>query len=113
MEEYEEDFSKKPTLKKAVRLMEIYAHRDPIKNYDKAIYYGKTCIDLGCDTTSSGMFVNLWMAAVYHEMKDDRKACQYLRKALLLDKENRIEKYDYYKQEGLDPGLVQYCQDLK
>ncbi|MDY6863771.1 MAG: hypothetical protein SV062_12395 [Thermodesulfobacteriota bacterium] len=88
--EMERTFKNKPTIESGVVLLEKYAFL--IKNYDKALFYGKTCIDLGANDTQVGWLVNLWIAKVYTKVGDLEKARYYLGNAFELDSSDLIKE---------------------
>ncbi len=71
-----------------------------LKDYDKAIHYGRQCLNLGANKTSYAHLINLWLSASYLKKGDFDKAKEHLETAITLDnnkmieKSNSIEKFD-------------------
>jgi hypothetical protein len=65
---------------------------------DKALMYGRRCIDeLGSDKSEVGWYIRLIVAALYAEEGKDSEAMENLRMAIKIDKENVIEKMHMIK----------------
>ena len=98
----EKEYKERPSLKSAVLLTEKYIM---LEDYDKALYYGKSALDLGANEVRIGVNVNLWIADVYNRLGNIDCSCYYLQRALELDETNIIEKNNYIGQTNLQDIL--------
>jgi hypothetical protein len=98
IEEIETRFRTLPTLKDAMFLIDKYNY---LENYNKAIYYGNWCIDHDVNSTSSGVYVNFWMAEIYLKFGKFQLSRKYLTDALLLDKNDLIMEHNWIEKAGL------------
>jgi len=84
----EESFTKNPNIQDGGYLIEYYFEQG---DYEKALYYANTCIELGANATPIGYYVNLNMAQIYYKLKNIEMAKKHLKIAFELDKENMIK----------------------
>ena len=101
--EIEKAFKNNPTIDNGVILLEKYVFL--IKDYDRAVIYGESCINLGVNETSAGWLVNLWMAKVYSEKGNLHFARNYLGKAFELDYDNLIKENNSIENLGIQQVL--------
>ncbi len=95
-------FSKKPTISDAMFLIDRYYF---LKDYDKALFYGKACVDLGVNDTPKGVVVNFQLAVIYKEMNKYDLASTHLKKALELDRNNIIQNNKWIENYGMQDVL--------
>ncbi|HES59256.1 MAG TPA: hypothetical protein ENO18_02400, partial [Caldithrix sp.] len=75
-------FQKKPNVEDSGILMAEYFNK---KDFEKALYYGNKCIELGVNDTRAGFWVNYVMAKIYKETNQYDLANKYLNIAIALD----------------------------
>jgi tetratricopeptide (TPR) repeat protein len=99
-------FEKDPNIDDCVALMNDYLY---LKEYDKAIAYGQSCINIGVEKESPGFIVHLWMAAAYRKKDNFLDAKHHLQRALQLDKKNIIidnNNIEVYELQDVYQSLV-------
>lgn len=93
-------FSKSPNIDDGIYLINKYYYY--FKDYEKALFYAKQCINLGVNDTPGGRLVNFWMAVIYKETNRKELASKHLEMALKLDKDNLIQKHNWIEKSGLE-----------
>ncbi len=106
VEKVEESFHENPSLEMGYRLMDVFAHYKPAKNYDKVIFYGLKCVELGADNSCYGLDVSFLLAVAYYKVGNNKEAHKYVQKALLFDTNKEIEKFNLFEREGVDKELL-------
>jgi len=96
---YENSFNEKPNISDAFRLIDWYFNDK--KDNEKAIYFGNECIRLGVEKTPAGFLVNYQLSVIHKANNNYMLSKEHLLKALKLDKNNRIIKNEWIKEDGL------------
>jgi len=102
IERLEASFQKTPLAWDAAELMaEFYNKHD----YEKALYYGKACLDLGVNNARLKVWANYLMAKIYKKTDNYDLARKHLAVAITLDQENMIKNEKWIERDGMQDVL--------
>lgn len=94
----EKSYANKPNLGDAYYLLDVYIG---IENYDKALYYGKACLEHGADDEMFDGKINFFLARSYYEKNQKELARRHLLAAIKLSKIDDEKKIEQIKTYGL------------
>ena len=101
-----ERFENSPTLRDCVVLLNTYYW--DYHDQERALAYGRRCIDLGADKTRRGWYVHMLLADIYNRRKDSQSACHHLDIGIKEAEEHKIPE-DKVKYIG-PPDLMKTCR---